>query len=159
MSEIPPRLRQDYCQRFVVAFELALIQAPKPMTVLGFDLAGATLAARLRDAHLSMRRYSWGPEDVRHADCVIRLTPGGVTITAEPSTAHQAKSAKPAVLGSTLNLTTDQLEAFCTLLSHSFIVGPVYILNDFDPLYIRTLEERFNVAIEHEPSNNRFVLL
>ena len=152
---IPPRLRQAYCQQFVIAFEFAARVWPKPFRVMGFTHAPSTLAARLRDCLLSMKRYKWGPE---FPEFVIKQTDEGVVISG-PSTANAPTTQEFSTSDQLLKLTTTQLEAFCILLSDSLIIGPVTVLNNFDPTYLANLEAQHNIAITHNPTTTSFTLL
>jgi len=160
MSSIPPRLRQSYCEQFVPAFTAAKERWPAPYRVTGYSQSATTLAARLRDALLSMRRYSWGPKDlpdfiVCHRDDAVYLQSND----ADLAKVMQVPTTTPKAVEVTLTLTTVELEAFCLLLSKRYIFGPVYINADFDTAYIARLESQFDVAITFEPSLSRYQLL
>lgn len=156
-TNIPPRLRQAYCQQFVHTLELAAEVYPRRFKVGAFTQAPSTLAARMRDTLLSMKRYSWGPE--LPPDMVVSQTDDGVYISGPVSMAAQQADISPRAAQDILILNTIQLEAFCELLSAHLVTGPVFIRADFDNLYLKTLEDRYNVAIEPDPANNKFILL
>lgn len=157
-TTIPPRLRQPYCEQFVPAFEQAMDSWPTPYLVTGYGHSPSTLAARLRDALLSMRRYKWGDE--AFDKLTVELRPDGVWLTnGRLAPLDPVPTSTPKVAELTFTLTTPQLEAFCTLLSGKFILGPVYISNDFDPAYLARLESSFDIAITFDLPLNRFILL
>lgn len=158
-AEIPHRLRRTYCEQFVPTLLAASRSYPASFRVQGYKLSMATLAARLRDAILSMDRYKWGPDGL--PKFVVTMREGGVFLQADGASLAAMTPASGASLTSSaaLTLSSLELEAFCILLSSERIVGPVTVTNDFDALYLANLEASHNIAITHDLNTNTFIVL
>jgi hypothetical protein len=134
-------------------------------------MAPASLVARLRDARLANSRYRYDPaladrfaeangltfvyDELR--DVVVarqKLTRGRKGIDdVSPAIATEGIST------SLRMLTTPEIEAFCLLLAHDLVKGPVFIKGAIDPTLVASLEASLNVGIDFNPETGLTTLL
>jgi len=159
---IPSRLSESNFRRFEPAFLTALTVYPTAIVVELPPLSLRTVAARLRDAQISVREFKW-PTDldiVKLQTLKVFEVDGVVWLGAQPPNKPKGAGAVAFQVQQADNLatwTTDELAAIALLISNQRIVSGLTI-PPADPATCLDLEAKFNISFVHQPNQTTLIL-
>lgn len=170
---LPHRLRQSSFRKYENTITKIVNTFPKVVVVPSGNLAAITIAARLRDAMLSLHTYGW-PSSVNMAKFLdnysdIKVSHRGASIVVgSREEIRRYDAVIPIELGSTaeeLASLTDKIKKVdrhgfkfvCELVSDK-TCGKVRVeCNDADEPFTQSLEMLFDVRIDKQPDNSYII--
>lgn len=158
---IPSRLSESNFRRFEPSFALALKAFPEVITVSLPPLSPRTVAARLRDAIISLREFKW-PNNLDTNDLsalkVFEIENVVYLGGKPPSTNKPIVATCKLQQGPNNNTWThEELVAVCLLISHQRVASGL-VVPLVDPAVCQDLESRFNVSLVAQNNGSTLIL-
>lgn len=167
--ELPYRLRESTFRTYEPLISQAIRESPSPVMVNPAPLRCTTFAARLRDSMSAFKRFQWPASftlfdlttanlNVRHNEATVYLGTKGKHRTI-PNEFKLTNPNRTSGLPVDAELSQQQLEAFCLLLSNRLLAGPIILRNRLLPQsVIDDLEIRYDIAIEISNTNDTIII-
>lgn len=148
---IPSRLRKENFYRFEPVFR-ACLQAPSTIEVLLPPLSPRTIAARLRDAQISLRTFHWSTDLSVEAVCALKVfeRDNKVWLGLTPPKNHdEVKASTPLTVHIHSAHPWDEscLAALALLIERGCIQGGLTLPFIPEPSTITRLESTYNISL------------
>lgn len=161
-DNLPFRLCESTFRRYEPLIAQAIRSSPEPVDFNPAPLRPTTAAARLRDSIISFRRFNWpntsfSIEELDAANLMVRHNDNNVIIGTKIGRGHLGGESRAFLspnhkrldgLPVDVEVDSEDIEAFCRLLSRRLLSGPVILRKQaLGEQAISILESRYDIAI------------